>query len=244
MDLITSSQNPLIKHLYKLYHNRSYREEKKRLCIEGTKFIGEIGSFTEIETLLIQEGKNYLPELKAKNMVRVPKNIIDKITETQTHEGFLAEIAMPSPSLHLEAPILALDALQDPGNMGTLLRTAFGFNFKSVLFFEGCCDPFNPKVLRASKGALFHMQWQIADQETLKKLRETHVCLAATLQGKTFDQVKVTDNFLLMLGNEGRGISPDKLPFCEQITIPLHKNLDSLNVAQAGAILMYYYQHG
>ncbi len=237
MNCINSPTHPLIKHFVRLCSQRKYRYEQRKVIIEGEKMIREAAEILPIRTLLTCEKAL---NIEANELFQVPLSIIEKISHCEHPEGMIAEIDMPSNSdLSTCQTLLALDQIGDPGNMGTLIRTALAFGWKGVYLIDGCCDPYNDKALRAAKGATFKIPIEQGSMETLKKRAKNYQALAADLNGMKAHSFKRKDApLLLLLGNESQGVSAEAKTFCEAITLPI-QNIDSLNVSVAGGILMY-----
>lgn len=239
---LSSLQNPLVKHLAKLRLNHSYREEHGSVLVEGKKLIQEISSHTKIKTLLIKEGVTPPENISAKESFIVTEAIINKIAGTVSPEGILAEAPLPPlASLQGKTHILALDGVRDPGNMGTLLRTALALGWDGVFLLDGCVDPFNDKALRAAKGATFRIPIRSGAWSDLLPLiaAEGWSPLAADIDGIAIDALPKQEKVILILGNEGEGISATASKNAKIITIPMSGKMESLNVAVAGGILMH-----
>lgn len=240
---ITSLQHPIVKHLVKLRKNSDYRFEHKTVVVEGIKLIQEVCA-QYAPKLIITKDENIVPKgIDNKAILLVNEEIIDKITGMANSEGLLAEFPLPVPGeLKGKKYLIALDGVSDPGNLGALLRTALALGWEGAFILEGSCDPFNEKALRASRGAVFRLpmamgQW--AEMENLiRKNRLTP--LAADLEGKDLKQISSSKNgVLLVLSNEASGLSEEAKRVCEKVTIPMPGDMESLNVAVAGGILMY-----
>lgn len=233
---IDSLSNPRIKRLIKLKENGRFRREEGTILIEGKKLIQECYPLMK-GTLYAVEGQP-LPENW--QQVLITPEIAQKLSDTIHPEQIFAEVPLPKERSSNKFPLLALDAVSDPGNLGTLLRTALAFNWGGVIFLPGCCDPFNPKVLRASKGALFSLPFCRLSIPDFQQFTEKHKAsvYAADLQGA--DAAALQGNaHVLILGNEGKGLSPEISSWAAKVTLPMSGNMESLNVSVAGGILMY-----
>ncbi len=239
---ITSLQHPLVKHLAKLRLNRTYREDHHAVLIEGKKLITEVCAQTTAYTILIKEGVELPPNIKAEQLVIVTDAIINKIAGTVSPEGILAEIPLPpQASLKHSTRILAFDGIRDPGNMGTLLRTAVALGWEGAFFLNDCVDPFNDKALRAAKGATFLLPLRTGSWNDLLSFiqEEGLTAVAADIDGTSIDAFSIPKKIVLILGNEGEGISAAAAAHATKITIPMSGRMESLNVAVAGGILMH-----
>ena len=237
---ITSLQHPLVKHLVKLRTNSDHRYEHQSLILEGLKPIQEVS--THITKLF------YTP-VYASAALSIPgekwlitESILHKVSGMFSPEGIIAEIRMPSfVSLDKAKQVLALDGISDPGNLGTLLRTALALGWEMVYLLPGSCDPFNEKALRAARGAHFKLALAKGTAEQLHQWvqAEKVQALVADLKGFAPHLVPVASPRLLILGNEAHGASPAVRGFCQPVTIPMPGEMESLNVAIAGGILLY-----
>ncbi|MCP5491374.1 MAG: RNA methyltransferase [Chlamydiales bacterium] len=230
---ITSLQHPYVKHLVKLRINRKYRYEKNAIFIEGKKLLSELR--LPLKTLIVREGEE--TSLQATTTYYVPSNVFEKISGVQAPEGIAAEIDMPPfADLSQKKRVLALDQINDPGNLGTLIRTALALGFDGVFLTENSVDPYNEKALRAAKGATFKIPLQIGDLETFA--RSFHLYIA-DLEGAPLPTVTFQTPAILLLGNEAQGISKEMQKNGISVTIPIMNQMESLNVAIAGSILMH-----
>ncbi|MCH9627761.1 MAG: 23S rRNA (guanosine-2'-O-)-methyltransferase RlmB [Chlamydiales bacterium] len=228
---IVSTHNPVIKHLVKLRTNARYRIEQGHVVISGLKLVAELSEVLPPSRLFSLEPLP-IPH------IRVSESVMKKITGLPSPEGMAAEFPFPeATSLKNKAPLLVLDRITDPGNMGTLLRTALALGWKGVFFLPGCVDPFHEKVIRASRGALFYLPWQEGDWEQLREL--PHTAYTADIEGRPLPEVAPNENSMLVLSNEAQGISPEGAELGERVTIPMPGKMESLNVAISGAIMMY-----
>lgn len=239
---VASAQNPLVKHLVKLRQNRDYRYEHHSLVIEGITMVTEMGKDTHFRCVVVRD-ETLLPKgIKADDVLVVTDSVMEKISGLHSSEGIVAEIDMPRPAeLKGHSRVIALDGISDPGNMGTLLRSALALGWEGAFILENSCDPFNEKAIRAARGATFRMPLAWGNWEQLKKLIKSNKMtpLAADLKGQKVEETNVKGNCLLVLGNEARGISEEAKVSCQALTIPMSGKMESLNVAAAGSILMY-----
>lgn len=239
---ITSLQHPLVKHLVKLRQNRDYRYEQKMCVVEGIKLVRELSEKIAPKVILTKCAKLIPSHISSEAVFLTSDAVMSKISGLQNPEGIIAEIPIPPfESLTKKRYILGLDSINDPGNLGTLLRTAFAFRWEGVFLLNDCCDPFNEKALRAAKGATFHLPLGIGRTADLEHLIENSKIktVVADLKGTPFQNVDSSKGLLLILGNEAKGPAQWIKQKYETITIPMEKNTESLNVGVAGGILMY-----
>lgn len=238
---VTSLQHPIVKHLVKLRKNSDYRHEHKSVLVEGIKFVNEICRTISPKTLLACDESLIPKKLKADSVIIVPEDILKKISGLLAPEGVLAEVPMPEmDKMSKKKYILALDGISDPGNMGTIIRTALALGWEGAYILEDSCDPFNEKALRAAKGATFRLPLALGDWSRLQEIiKENQLTpLAADLHGEQISSQK-SSGVLLVLSNEAHGLSETAKRICKRITIPMPGEMESLNVAVAGGILMY-----
>lgn len=243
---LTSLQHPIVKHLVKLKINRDYREEHGLALLEGFKMVSEVCQNRTAERVLVRDRSLIPPGIKSKEIVEVSDDILAKIAGTPAPEGIVAEVPIPPySSLKGKKRVLALDGISDPGNLGTLLRTALTFGWDAVFLFHDCCDPYNDKALRAAKGATFHLPISMGNWTELHAHanQEKLPLFAADLKGTATTEMRFPSALILVLGSEAHGLSPEARATCQPITIPQSGAVDSLNVAVAGGILMYLVSH-
>lgn len=237
--MLSKSQISLIKSL----HQKKYRKENQLFIVEGYKAVSEflnsefnihsIYYTSEISSKLETISKNH-------NIYEVSINELEKISTLKSPQGILALIKIPENKPMIESQIenhiIVLDGIQDPGNLGTIIRTADWFGFKKIVCSEDCVDVYNPKVIQATMGSLSRVSLSYQDIEKLLRMSELPK-YGTLLNGENiFNQSWDTKGYLI-LGNEGKGISPQIIDLItNKVTIPGGKNTESLNVAIAAAI--------
>ncbi len=237
---ISSLQHPLVKHLVKLRQDRDYRYECRRVLLSGTKLIKELSTQFHFRTLFVQEGTAF--SANADQLFYTTPQILKKVTGLENPEPIAAEIDMPMPQdLSTAHFLLILDGVSDPGNLGTLLRTAKALGWDGAFLTPGSTDPFNEKAVRAAKGATFTLPWRSGTWEELTALLQTRkmTLLAADVSGEDLAACKAATPLALALGNEAHGLAPQLKEKAKLIAIPMRGRMESLNVATAGAIFMY-----
>jgi len=237
---LTSLQHPLVKHLVRLRTDHAYRHAHQCLLLEGLKPIQEIP--VAIHKILYTSAyASYASSMRGEKW-HIEEKLLHKISGMRSPEGILAEVQMPSfVSLNKMKQLLALDGVSDPGNTGTLLRTAVALGWDGAYFLPGSCDPFNEKALRASRGAHFKLALAKGTVDELHQwVKEEDVQpLVADIKGKLAETIFPPLRRLLVLGNEAHGASEAIRSFCAPVTIPMQGSMQSLNVAVAGGILLY-----
>lgn len=239
---IYSLQHPFVKHLVKLRENKSYRYAERRVIVAGIKLIKEMSSNHKWLTLLHERDAAVPFAYAAEKTIAISPQVLKKITGLENPEPIAAELLMPAASDLLDAQfLLVLDHISDPGNLGTLLRTAKAFNWCGAFLMNNCVDPYNEKALRAAKGATFALPWKQGSWDELRELlAEKKIPLwAADCKGADFTQNSLPSSLALALGNEAHGLSEEIKKVAQIIGIPLLGDMESLNVASAGAILMH-----
>ncbi len=236
---ISSLQHPIVKHALKVRTDKAYRTAESEVLIAGFKLVREVAP---LKALFVLPGTPLVP---ADQVYTVTEDILKKITGLMHPEPIAALTAMPEESSLTGARfLLALDQVSDPGNVGTLLRTALALGWEGAFLTEGSADPFNDKALRAAKGATFRLPFRTGTAQELLALARSNKMrlLLADVGGSPLSASK--ENTLLVLGSEAKGASQALKDQCEAITIPMSGKMESLNVACAGAILMYAVNHG
>ena len=236
---ITSLQHPLVKRAVQLRQQRKSREEEMRVVISGKKLIHDLAAFWPIEILFFEEEAPAIQSLEA---IRVSANILKKISGLEEPDGYAAIVPLPpeQPLKSMNA-ILILDQVSDPGNLGTLWRTALGLGWEGVWLTPGSADPFNDKALRASQGAVFQLPFERVFPDQIiswSQIRKATI-YTADLHGTLIDQCNASSPLGLVLGNEGQGPGSWTRSSTQRISIPTTPAVESLNVASAGAILLY-----
>lgn len=236
---ITSTQHPIVKRLVSLRKDKSFRETENSALVVGFNLISDLSAQLEIKTLIFSKE---FPSIRAQTKIYATEEILKKITALASPEGIAAEVTLPpSGNLLHKKSILVLDALSDPGNVGTLLRTALALGWEGVFLTPGTADPFSEKAIRAAKGASFLLPLQagsIKELEEIAKKNKAHLYVA-DLEGENVCSFNPLRPCLLILGNESQGPSLWARKNGKAISIPMEKKMESLNVASAGAILMF-----
>lgn len=252
---IRSKDNRIVKRCEQL-SMRKYRDQFGLYLIEGENLLAEaVKNHARIETVLLREGcQKSLPPQVADRTFLVDARIFDKLAQTVTSQGILAivakEAARKEDFINLPGSnFIVLDRLQDPGNIGTILRTADAAGYKLAILMKGTADVYAPKVVRAATGSLFRMP--VVSMASAKELAEftgaagkklTATCLDAR---RWYYDEELTHDIALIIGNEGNGISRDLIESSDiQIKIPMQGNIESLNAAVAAGVLMYEAMRG
>ena len=242
MEHITSLKNPKVA-AWKALKDRKGRRESGCFLVEGRKMVEEaLASAFDVETVLVQEGME-LPDGLTMPVYELPAHVLAAVCDTKTPQGIAAVVRMKEQSA-LGKHIVVLDGVQDPGNVGTIIRTADAAGLNGVLLSNQCADVFSPKVLRATMGSIFRMNLRTTDDlpGELTKLREKgYSILASQLDGTPFyERQGVAERFALIIGNEGNGVSEQvQQTATHRVRLPMRGGAESLNAAIAAAIMMY-----
>lgn len=244
MEQITSAQNAKIKHANKLKKKKE-RDKSGLVLVEGTHLVDEaVKSRLTIKQLFIVEPERFDIELieAAEEQYQINFKVAEALSGTVTPQGIFAIIEKPDVSKQVEVAkqVLLLDRIQDPGNLGTIIRTADAAALDLIVMSPGSADPFQDKVLRASQGSVFHLPIISQDIKEFVQDFDGPVYGTALDNAINFNEVESQEKFGLLLGNEGQGVDPELLEYTTQrLTIPMYGEAESLNVAIAGSILIY-----
>ena len=235
--LLSSLQHPLVKKLVKLRDSRSLRRQEGTALISGKVLIQEIAQTCVIKNLISIEPLS----VRAKEHHLATKEVLQKIIGHASDDLAAAEVVTPPPSdLKKTSLIAVLDQIQDPGNVGTIFRTALALGWEGVFVMEGSADPYNDKALRASRGAPFRLPWCEGTWHDLQTF--SHQIIVADTRGTPLTQTKFSKPLMLVLGHETRGPSDMARQRGSLVTIPMKGTMESLNVAAAASILLYHIQ--
>ncbi|MCF7906338.1 RNA methyltransferase [Patescibacteria group bacterium] len=239
--MIISKENKKIKHIKKLINSKKYRYDNKEYILEGEKFINDSENIKEIyinEKFNISKLKN-----TKSNFEIISNNIFEKIKQTKNTQGIISVMKMNYKIIKDSEKIksgkfIYLDNIQDPGNIGTIIRSAVAFNFDGIIFGKGTCDIYNEKTIRSSAGSLEKIKiFFIEDEKILYK----NNLISADMNGKNINKFKFPEDFILAIGNEGNGLSEDIIKNSKEIiSIPISENIESLNAGVSAGIIMAF----
>lgn len=235
----SSKENEKIKEIKKL-HKSKYRNIHEKFIVETEHLVLEANEAGLIDYLVVEEGA-YIDIEKPKLIVS--KEVMKYLSKLESPSKFLAVCDKKEYDETYGNKILVADAIQDPGNLGTIIRSALAFGFDTVIVSEDSVDVYNEKVIRATQGAFFHIN--IVDMmvtEELDELKENGYKLFGSKVegGKEIKEVTTPEKLAIIVGNEGRGVKEEILEICdEHVYIETAPNTESLNVGVAASILMY-----
>jgi TrmH family RNA methyltransferase len=239
---IESLQHPIVKVVVKLRKEKEFRQQERSVLIAGKKLVAEIAVHTSLKIIFIEKGYLLEPSLSAPEVMIVTKEILKKMTGLENPEPIAALAPLPPPaSLAHKKYLLGLDGIADPGNMGTLLRTALALGWEGAFITSRSTDPFNDKAIRAAKGASFRFPLAYGSVEELNELirKNSMTGYIADVRGEPLHLFKHAAPIVLILGNESHGASSEAKKHYQSIAIPMCGKMESLNVAAAGAIMLY-----
>lgn len=246
---LTSVNNERVKYFLSLTDKKTRNKEQKFL-IEGYHLVEEASKTPFLEGIITTDEKNFSKFNKVtKYLVTMP--IIEKLSSTKNPQNILGIVRMQDHSKDVllklikqqNVKLLLLDEINDPGNLGTIIRTTAALGYDGVVMSNNTVDLYNDKVLRSTQGVLFKIPLIKMDlKETVKILKENNIkCFGTSLDKAVFlDDVKKVNRFAICMGNEARGMSKEILDLMDQnIKIPMNADVESLNVSIASAIIMY-----
>ena len=247
METITSRQNPLCTHLRKLSSSAAYRRQCGEFLCDSPKLLQEALLWgSELHTVVVTAGTEAPPLPKGVRLVEVPADVMKSVSPMETPQGTLFICAIhtePLPEMLAGRRYVVLDTLQDPGNVGTILRTADAFHADGMFLVNGCADLYNPTTLRATMGAVFRCPvWTVGVEELSALLKRSGIPLyGAALREDTLDARQADySRCAIAIGSEGRGLTEDVLALCDRtIKIPMSEHCESLNAAAAATVLLW-----
>lgn len=252
--LVTSRGNARVKQLRAAFAEGGRRAAGEPIAIEGEHLLEEaVRSGLRVEMVFVSErrdGPAWLP--RSTPWLRLADAVFASAVETRTPQG-LAALVMPpafalADVLRVEAPLVLIAAgLQDPGNLGTLVRSAEAFGASGVLLTPGTVSPWNGKAVRSSAGSVFRVPVVACGVDEVRSLRERGIALLAAVRGgeggpeaQSVAETDLARGAALMVGNEGAGLAPELLAIADaRVTIPCPGPVESLNAAIAGSVMLY-----
>ncbi len=235
---ITSINNEYIKEISKL-NEKKYRDKSNKYLIEGLHLVTEALKYDIIDTIIIREDFSY--ETNIKHII-VSNEVMKKLSDNPSIPKIMAVVNKKESTIKGNK-ILLLDRLQDPGNLGTIIRSAVAFNFDTIILSNDTVDLYNSKVLRSTQGMLFNINILRQDlTNVINELKNNNYTIYGTKvdNGNDVKEINKINKFALIIGNEGTGISDNILKQCDKyLYIKMNNNCESLNAGVAASILMY-----
>ena len=252
---ITSRDNAKVKYAAKLGSSAAFRTAEGRFLAEGAKLCPELAKGAQLEMLLCTEKALQkhpeLAELPGEHYLIMP-HVAEKLADVGTNQGVFGVFRTPAPGWERVKPggrYLALERVQDPGNVGTLIRSAAAFGFDGVLLSDGCAAPFAPKTLRASMGAAVQLPVLCVGEmpAAVARLRSLGIpSLAAALyNSKPLSEVGCDwpQGLCVVIGSEGQGLTDETIAACDAaVRIPMTDRAESLNAGIAGSVLLWHFR--
>ena len=252
MKIINSLQNETIKYFTKL-NEKAFRKQEQKFIVEGKHLVEEALKTSLVETI-ISSDINYLNQVEGIEKYLVNDNIIKKISNTKNPQNVLGIVKMFDTTEKIleeelkktKSSLVMFDDINDPGNLGTLIRTAAALGYNGIILSNSSVDIYNDKTVRASQGSIFKTKIIYTDLEKIiKTLKKNNYTLIGTSlkHSVLLEDVKKEEKFVICLGNEARGISDKVLNLMDaNIKLTMHNDGESLNVMVAGSIIMYEMQ--
>lgn len=243
IERITARKNPLLQQVRRLFTSRRERQESGLFVADGTKLLQEaVRWWPGLETVILSDGvEAQIPE--GVRVVQVPSDVMESISPMKSPQGALFLCRLPEKQgFHPKPGMLLLDGIQDPGNLGTILRTADALEIP-VALLEGCADPYSHKTVRASMGAVFRTPvvettWEQAEAAC----KAAGIPVAVTALSSRAEDIRHAEvgKMAVVIGSEGQGVRQCVLDRAgKQLIIPMNKNCESLNAAVAATIVMW-----
>jgi TrmH family RNA methyltransferase len=234
-------------HMRKLSTSSAYRREQGEFLCDSPKLLGEALQWqAELVTVVASQGTELPPLPQNVRVVEVPEDVMASVSPMKTPQGVLFTCRLTQttlPDLLAGKCYMVLDGVQDPGNVGTIWRTADAFACDGLVLLSGCADPYSPKTVRASMGAVFRCKvWTCTAQQLTETLHKSNLPLyGAALRDDTLDARDVDySRAALAIGSEGRGLTEEVLSLCDKtIRIPMAPQCESLNAAIAATVLLW-----
>lgn len=253
--MITSIKNTKIRIVRELLSAKKHRKQAHMMIVEGIRMAEETLSanaainFCLYSDRISERGKKVVHKIQALayDTEEVSADLMDRISDTKTSQGILLTAPYPEVLLQDKAdPVIVLDGIRDPGNMGTILRTAAAMDVGAVMLTPGSTDPFSPKVIRSAMGAQFHLPIRFMGAQDIQKFCkskngiELSILLTDSSSSKTCWEIDLSKPTCIVIGSEAEGISANIREIGdESISIPMGSLMESFNAAVAASILMY-----
>ena len=248
--MITSTSNPQIKQVVNLQAKGKVRSELGLFVVEGRKMVEEVPEslcrkvFVSESYLESQKNRNFFDKFQVET---VPDVVFRHMSDTKTPQGILAVVQQQKymlEDLMTGGPVLVLEGIQDPGNLGTMLRTGEGAGIAGILADRQTVDRYNPKVVRSTMGSLYRVPYVVSEdlRKSVKTLKKRGFSVyAAHLKGtENYTDIRYLKASAYLIGNEGNGLTDETAQLADTyVRIPMEGRVESLNAAVAAALLMY-----
>ena len=234
--MYSSTNNDFIKSIKKL-NEKKYRDNTNTFLVEGEHLVLEAIKNNLVKYVIVRD--DY--KIDYDNKIIVTDKVLKYISNLNTPSGIMAVCNKPE-SKKLGSRIIVLDNIQDPGNLGTIIRSAVAFNFDTIVISNDSVDVYNSKVIRATQGMLFNVNIIVTDIASFLNNIKTDYKIIGTdvVGGKNVSDFKNLKKFAIIVGNEGQGMSSNIKKLCSDfVYIPMSQSCESLNVGVAASIIMY-----
>ena len=235
--LYSSVNNPKIKQLAKL-KTKKYRNKQNLFLVEGAHLVNEAYESGYLKELLLLENKTFNLDVETNY---ITENVLNTLTEVESPVGIIG-ICTPKPMTLKGNKLLILDSIQDPGNLGTIIRSSVAFNIDTIIINDKCADPYSDKVIRSSQGMIFKTNIIKKDLTIFLNEIKGKIPVYGTKVdgGKDLKTLEKISKFAIIMGNEGNGVNPKLLDMCDEyLYIPMNSKCESLNVGVATSIILY-----
>ena len=233
----TSINKPYIKELNQL-KRKKYRDQTDLFLVEGKHLVTEAYNSGCLKELLVEENIDYKIDV---NTHIINKSIVKYLSELDNPTGIFG-VCKKINHQNKNERLLILDGVQDPGNMGTIIRSAKAFDIDKIIINDKCVDPYNSKVIRATQGMIFKVDIEIKElNEYIKEIKHTHKIYVTKVDGgKSLKKIEKENKFAIIMGSEGQGVSEELQKQADTfLYIPMNEECESLNVAVATSIILY-----
>ena len=235
--IYSSINNFKIKELSKL-KNKKHRDKQKLFLVEGDHLVKEAYNSGYLKELLLLEGTNFKLDIETNY---ITENVLKYLSNVDAPTGIIGVCEFKDMSLN-GSKLLILDSIQDPGNLGTIIRSSVAFNIDTIIINDKCADIYSDKVIRSSQGMIFKIN--IVKKNLFEFLKEIkgHIPIYGTkvTGGKELKTLEKISDFAIIMGNEGNGVDPKLLDLCDEyLYISMNSNCESLNVGVATSIILY-----
>ncbi len=235
--LYSSINNPKIKEFAKL-KQKKYRDKQGLFLVEGAHLVKEAYESGFLEELLILEDKEFSLDTKTSY---ITKNVLKYLSDVETPVGIIGVCKFKNTTI-TGNKLLILDSVQDPGNLGTIIRSSAAFNIDTIIINDKCADPYSDKVIRSSQGMIFKTNIVKKDlYDYLKEIKgKIPIFGTKVTGGKNIKNIEKFQTFAIIMGNEGKGVDEKLLNLCDEyLYIPMNSKCESLNVGVATSIILY-----
>ena len=243
MEIITSAENKRVK-LYESLKMKKYRDKNGLFIVEEVHMIEEAIKARLLDTLIIRGETDDIFDFS--NTLRVSDPIMKKLSDNVSLNDYIGICRLKENRINFNgSTIVILDDVQDPGNVGTIIRTAYSFGYRNIVLTKGCADLYNEKTIKATQGALFHLNVIRSERHKIveKCCQENYKIISTALEDSIpLSQAEKPERFALVFGNEGKGISQFIKDNSDQLVRIEMDSFDSLNVAVAAGICLYKYR--